>query len=419
MRPEFHRKMLAKTPEDSPANLAGGYTPQEIRGAYNVAALPSSYTGLTAAQAAALGAGQTVYVLDAYAYSNVASDLAYFSSYFGLPACTASTIAAGTSMPLPSAPTSGCNFSTVSIDLNGAITNTVPSYDTDWSEETALDVQWVHATAPLARIILIQTPDASGQSFLNAVALAKAMGPGVVSMSFTSPEGSWETAYDASFTGNGMTYAAAAGDAGDAVNWPAVSPYVVAVGGTSLNVSSTPVTNGSGDIVGYEYQRVSETVWSGTGGGVSAYEPIPSYQDDTAVPGEPSSSCASDFRAMNDVAFNADPNTGQYIYVTPPGGTGAWGVYGGTSLATPQWAGLFAVVNAQRLLAGKALLGDPHVAIYDNIGDVSASYAADFFDITIGDDGSCSDCSAGVGYDLPTGFGTPDVTSLLNQLVAY
>ena len=277
------------------------------------------------------------------------------------------------------------------------MTSKAPGYDSGWATEIALDVQWAHAIAPLARIVLIEAPDATLNSLLGGIKLANAMGPGVVSMSFGANEGNYTASVDAAFTGAGMTYLAATGDSGAAVSWPAVSPNVVAVSGTSLSYS------GSGPR--------SEVTWSGTGGAVSAYTAKPAYQS-AAVPGMGTPLR----RSVADVAFNADPNTGQYVAVQSSSGSLNWISAGGTSLSTPQWAGLLAVANAQRALAGKPVLGSAHTALYSGIASVPGNYAAAFADINRGANGSCSTCAAKIGYDTATGLGTPHSASLLSLL---
>jgi hypothetical protein len=374
------------------------YTPAQIRAAYGLPALPATFTSLSAAQAAQLGAGQTIYIVNAMHNPDVAAELSAFNQRFGLPACTTKAIASGATLPLAAASTTACELSVVHNTTSATLTSTAPRYDAGWATEIALDVQWAHATAPLARIVLIEAPDASLDGLLGGVKLANAMGPGVVSMSFGATEGNYTASVDAAFAGTGMSYLAATGDAGTEVSWPAVSPKVVAVGGTTLTWS------GSG--------ARAETGWSLTGGGMSAYTATPSYQT-SAVPGMGSPAR----RMVADVGFNADPNSGQYIAVMTPGSaTVNWTSAGGTSLSTPQWAGLLAVANAMRLQGGKTLLGAPHGLLYGQIGAVSGTYASVFADVTQGSDGSCGTCSAKTGYDQLTGLGTPNVTSLLTVL---
>jgi subtilase family serine protease len=374
------------------------YTPAQIRAAYGMSALPTAGTSLTATQAAQLGAGQTIYIIAAYHDPNVASELAAFNAKFALPTCTTKAIASTTSLPLTAASTSACEFSVVYATAAGAMTATAPAYNSGWATEIALDVQWAHATAPLARIVLVESPDAALSSLIGTIKVANAMGPGVVSMSFGASEGSWTSSVDSAFTGTNMTYLAATGDSGAGVSWPAVSSKVLAVGGTRLTYSGSSAR--------------SEVSWSGTGGGTSAYTATPSYQTNS-VPGMGTVAR----RTVADVAFNADPTTGQYVAVQSSGSsTVSWVSAGGTSLSTPQWAGLIAVANASRAAASQPPIGLPHPLLYTQISTVPGSYAAAFADITQGSNGTCTTCSARSGYDTPSGLGTPNVSSLINHL---
>jgi subtilase family serine protease len=374
------------------------YSPAQIRAAYGLSALPTTGTTPTAAQAAQLGAGQTIYIVDAQHNPNVAAELTAFNQKFGLPACTTQTIAPTAILPLVAPPLSGCQLGIVYNTAAGGMTSVVPAYNSGWATEISLDVQWAHATAPLARIVLIEAADASINSLLGGVKLANAMGPGAVSMSFGALEGSWTSSVDAAFTASNMTYLAATGDSGAAVSWPAVSTKVVAVGGTSLTYSGTGAR--------------SETVWSGTGGGTSLYTLKPSYQT-PAVPGMGTFSG----RAVADVSFNADPSTGQYVAIMAPGSTAVnWISAGGTSMSTPQWAGLIAIANATRALSAKAALGSPHAVLYGQIAAVPGTYASAFSDITKGLNGTCAICVSTTGYDTPSGLGTPNVNNLISAL---
>lgn len=377
------------------------YTPAQIRAAYGLPALPAAGATPTAEQAAQLGAGQTIYIVDAYHDPNAAAELAAFNTKFGLPACTTKTIATSASLPLPAPSTSeGCTLSIVYSTPAGGMTTRVPTYDSGWATEIALDVQWAHATAPYARIVLIEAASASLDELLGGVKLANAMGPGPVSMSFGANEGSYTTVVDPAFTGAGMTYLAATGDWGAQVSWPSVSTYVLAVGGTRLNWS------GSG--------ARAETGWTSTGGGISGYVGTPAYQNNK-VPGLGTPAR----RIVADVAFNADPASGQYTAVISPGSSAVnWVSTGGTSLSTPQWAGLIAMANAVRAQGGKAALGSVHAQLYGQVGAVPGTYASVFTDITSGSNGSCSGCTAKVGHDLLTGLGTPNAGDLLRNLVS-
>ncbi len=383
----------------SSGTVVATYTPAQIRMAYSFPPLAAAGRALTAGEAAQLGAGQTIYLIDAQHDPNAAVELGAFNAAFGLPTCSTVQISENARLPLARASTDGCTFSVVHSTVLGGMTATPPTYNSGWATEIAIDVEWSHATAPLARLILIEAPDASTDSLLAAIRLAAAMGPGVVSMSFGSPEGSWTSSVEYAFTVPNMSYVAAAGDSGTEVQWPAVSPHVVAVGGTTLTYS------GSGPR--------SEVVWSGTGGGVSRYTAVPDYQA-SSVPGM----YAVTKRCVSDVTFNADPTTGEYLAVIAQGNTAVrWLSAGGTSVSTAQWAGILAITNALRAQAAEQPIGAPHASLYD-IASQALEYTKDFNDITRGSDGSCATCFAGIGYDSPSGIGTPNITSLLSALVA-
>lgn len=374
------------------------YTPAQIRAAYG---LPT----LAGADGPALGAGQTVFVIAAFHHPKAAADLAAFNTRFGLPGCTVVTVAPG-STRLP-APAAGCTFSVLFAGANATVIAKAPAYNAGWASEMALDTQWSHAIAPRARIVLIEAADASTTALRNAVALANRLGPGVVSMSFGAPEGSWVTSTASTFTGAGMSYLAATGDSGAAVSWPAVMPAVLAVGGTRLGYAG----NGS---------PRTETAWASTGGGLSTVVAMPNYQKALTIPGEPTAPNATLRRAVADVAFNADPSTGQYVaFSAPTAKAPAWYAFGGTSLSTPQWAGLLAVANAQRAAQALGPLGDTHALLYGALGPGGDSYRSNFLDVVSGKNGGCPACTARSGYDVPTGLGTPRADALLPVLAAY
>mgnify|MGYP000157838628 CR=1 FL=1 len=375
------------------------YTPAQIRAAYQLPALPpaSTWSTLTADQRASLGAGQTIYVIAAYHNPNVAAELQAFNSQFGLPTCTSVSIAPTQALPLAAPSSTGCQFAVVYSNGSG-MSSTAPSYNNNWSMEISLDVQWAHATAPLARIVLIEAKDANTISMLNAINLANAMGPGVVSMSFGANEGSWVSSMDSAFNSANMTYLAATGDSSTSsgAQWPSVSSRVLGVGGTSL--------------ASYTTSTRSETVWANTGGNRSLYVPVPSYQT-ALVPGMGVQS----WRNVADVAFNADPATGQYVAVIPQGQTTvSWYSMGGTSLSTPQWAGIVAIMNAKRALGSQGNLGLVQNLLYP-ASSQSGFYSTLFADITSGTSGTISAAS---GYDIPSGLGSPNVLSLLTLATA-
>ena len=372
------------------------FTPAQIRAAYGLAALPAAGASLTTAQRAELGAGQTIYILDAYHDATALSDLNAFSNKFGLPTCSNVPVAA-TAATLAPAP-SNCTFSQVYGTTTSAMTTKVPAYNGTWAPESKLDVQWAHAIAPLARIVLIEMPDSMSTSILGASLLAKKLGAGVVSMSFGSVEAGWASSVDSYFAGTGMTFVAAAGDSGTQVLWPAVSTSVLAVGGTGMNWSGS---------------TRSEVAWLHSGGGMSAKVALPAYQSGLA----PAGGGTLSRRAVPDVAFNANPSTGQYVALTLPGAAATvWNAYGGTSIAAPQWAGVVAVANAIRAANSKAALGDFHTLLYKSIANVPGTYAASMGDVKEGTNGNCATCIAGAGFDLSTGWGTPNSAGLFAAL---
>ncbi len=382
------------------ATTAVVYTPAQVRAAYGLPALPASTAGLSAAAAAALGAGQTIYIVAAFHHPNAIADLAAFNRKFGLPACTPFTIPAG--VPQLPAAGAGCTVAVVRAAASATVGAQAPAYNAGWASEIALDMQWAHATAPLARIVVIEAADASSATLTNAVALANRMGPGVVSMSFGATEGNWVAATAGGFQGKGMSYVAATGDSGWGVSWPAVLPGVLAVGGTRL------AWNGS---------TRSETAWTKTGGGISAWVAMPAYQSALTMPGQPTGAKAGKYRGVADVAFNADPTSGQYVAFTAAGASApGWYVFGGTSLGTPQWAGLVAVANAQRALAGRAPLGSFHAGLYGNLAPGSGAWAASFYDVAGGSNGPCAACTARTGWDVPTGLGSPRAGAWLQAM---
>jgi hypothetical protein len=223
------------------------------------------------------------------------------------------------------------------------------------------------------------------------------MGPGTVSMSWGSQESGSNTSLEGLFTAAGMTYFASTGDAGTEVNWPAASPSVTAVGGTSL---------------GYDGTARYETAWSKAGGGISSVFGLPSYQSGFRMAGT-----ALPRRAVADVAMNADPNTGQYVAMLGANNAVGWYTMGGTSMSTPMWAGLNAVANAQRVAAGKSVLGDVHALLYTTIASVPGRYASGFNDVSAGANGACALCASGTGFDQATGLGTPNATALWGLMV--
>ena len=210
-------------------------------------------------------------------------------------------------------------------------------------------------------------------------------------MSWGGSESSTETSYDQYMSASGVFYVASAGDSGHGAEYPAASPNVIAVGGTTLNGCSGTSCSGF----------TGETAWSSSGGGISAYETIPGYQGNYTGSVYGSSTInglTGGYRGIPDVSFDANPNTGVSVYdSTKYQGQSGWFTLGGTSVGAPNWAGLLATGASQ---GATALQGDG--AIY------SGGYSTNLRDITSGSNGTCgTDCTAGPGYDLVTGLGSP------------
>ncbi len=265
-----------------------------------------------------------------------------------------------------------------------------PRSNSGWVLEESLDIEWAHAEAPAAKIVLVEAASNSFTNLMSAVSYAGSIGATEVSMSFGGGESSSETSFDSDMTHAGTFYTASSGDSGHGASYPAASPNVVAVGGTTLNgCSGTSCARFS-----------SETTWSGSGGGASAVEGIPGYQSGYtgAVFGASTiNALTGGKRGIPDVSFDANPSTGVSVYdSTAYKGQSGWFTLGGTSVGAPNWAGILAAGTA----AGQtALEGD--TAIY-------SGGSTHLRDITSGTNGSCGTaCTAGTGYDLVTGLGSP------------
>lgn len=330
----------------SPAVAPQGYGPADLQSAYG---LPSS----------SAGAGRTVAVVDAYDQPSAENDLATYRTRFGLPACTTAN---------------GCFRK---VNQNGG--SSMPAPDSGWGQEIDLDLQLVSASCPNCTILLVEANDDYSSDMGAAVNTAVALGASVVSNSYGGDESSDETQDDTNYYRHpGVAIVASTGDNGYGTEYPAASPYVTAVGGTSLTADNSS-------------RGFSETAWGGAGSGCSAYEAKPTWQTDTGCSG----------RTIADVSADADPETGVAVYdSTPNGGQSGWMVFGGTSAAAPLVAGVY------------ALAGQPAA----NSVPASAAYAhpSDLFDVTSGSNGICSPgylCTAGSGYDGPTGLGSPNGTA--------
>ena len=324
----------------SATNSPAGLTPTQVKAAYG---LPAT------------GGKGTIAIVGAYDDSYAEKDLAVFDAQYNLPSCTSAN---------------GC----FERHLMGK-----SSYDSDWGMETALDIEWAHAIAPNAKILLVEAITPSGQNFMDAIDYAsKSAGVVAVSMSWGGPEFSDEASLDSHFknANSSITFFASSGDSGAGVNWPAVSPFVTAVGGTTLSFAKTGSFK-------------SETAWTGSGGGVSAYEAQPAYQKTYSIPK------ANGFRAIPDVSYNADPHSGYAVYHSTGSTKNAGYVSGGTSAGAPQWAAIKSLgksADNNKFYADKASINDGNF----------------FRDILAGSNGNCGYyCQARAHYDYITGLGSP------------
>jgi len=377
------------------------YTPAQIRQAYGLGSLPAA---TTTNKGAYQGSGQLIVIVNAYHNGSAGANLNTFSTRFGLPACTllANTYKAGATLAsMVTAPKAGdgCSFQTVYVSATGAVVGTPPATNASWATEIDLDVQWVHAIAPMAKIVLIEAASASGSAIAAAMQIAAQLGASSVSMSFGATEYAGVTQLDGVMTGK-ATWVAASGDNGAQVSWPAASPVVLGVGGTQLTTLSPR----------------AELGWSGSGGGLSVYEKMPSFQNSVTIPGNLANTAANAGklrRGVPDVAYNASPLSGHYVYTN-----GGWYSIGGTSAGTPQWAALVAVTNAVRTLSGRAAFTGTgfQQGVYG--AAAASSYRANYLDITSGSNGTCATCKTLAGYDLATGLGSPNVAALLPTLTA-
>src|SRR6266542_2776530 len=312
-----------------------GLSPATIKSAYN---FPTSATA---------GAGKTIAIVDAYDDPTAESDLAVFSSQYGLPACTTAN---------------GC-FRKV----NQTGGTSYPRKYSGWALEISLDVQWAHALAPGAHILLVEATSNSFANLLAAEDYAKAHAQ-YVSNSWGAAEFSGETSYDSHFSQSGVSFFVSSGDNGTPAEYPSSSRNVISVGGTTLHFSGGNFS--------------SETGWSGSGGGCSVYETATSAQSGFSQYGQVN--CGGK-RATPDVSLDADPASGVSVYDSfRYQGQAGWWTVGGTSASAPMWAGRSAVAGAT----------------------VDAAYvygsAISYRDITSGNNGA----SCLVGFDLVTGRGS-------------
>jgi len=322
-----------------------GYNPAQIRHAYGFD------------QISATGAGKLIAIVDAYHSSSIATSLAQFSATYNLnqlngtngkPSCS---ISAG---PHP------C-FEVVYAD------GKKPAANSGWTIESTLDVEWAHAVAQKADILLVEAHSSSLDNLLSAVDVASARYPSAVSMSWGGSEFSTESQQGSHFPNGATRYVAASGDDGSGVSFPAVAANVIGVGGTSITLSNSGT------------RLSAETAWSGSGGGISKYIAQPSFQKSILSSGK---------RSDPDVSYAADPNHGFSVYLSGSG----WAEVGGTSAGAPQWAAALTLAPSLNL---PGLYG----------------HQSNFTDILSGSNGSCGTiCKAHSGYDYITGLGVPSAT---------
>ena len=316
-----------------------GYGPADLRAAYKLTGTGS--------------ASQTIAIVDAYDDPNAESDLAVYRSQFGLPACTTAN---------------GCFRK---VDQNGG--TTYPRGDQGWAEEISLDLDMASAICPNCHILLVEAKTNAFANLTAGVDRAALMGATVISNSYGGSEYSGEVSDQSHYNHPGIAITVSTGDAGYGTEFPAASQYVTAVGGTSLKKDGSA-------------RGFSETVWSGAGSGCSAYITKPTWQTDAG--------CAK--RTVADVSAIADPNTGVAVYDTYRLHPGGWLVFGGTSVASPIIASVYAVA------------GNAASVTY---GSYPYAHTTSLFDVVSGSNGSCGGsylCTGAAGYDGPTGLGTPN-----------
>lgn len=372
------------TPMEAPPNSTYSYeTPASLACLYS---LVTTITGCNPNNTVNLpsGGSQSIAIVDAFDDPEAAADLAYFSDQFGIPFSPAKFKVVYASGHQPE------------IDDTGG-----------WEMEESVDIEYSHAMAPNAMLYLVEADSPASSDLMTAVDVATNLvrcgktttcpttspGLGEVSMSWGTNDFSGETAYDSHFTGTNVVYLAATGDAPGST-YPSVSPNVIAVGGTSISRSLS-----AGNFI-------REVAWQDAGGGISSYENMPTYQ--SKVPAIVS--IAGQRRATPDIAADANPTTGVWVYDSFPMygyyySTTSWWIVGGTSVSTATMAG---IINAADTANGSFAVST--AAELNNLYGIlttAASYAADFNDITYGTCNYYSASYAVTGYDFCTGIGSP------------
>jgi len=344
-----------------------GYGPSALQSAY--ALTNSSSNG---------GAGKTVAIVDAYDDPTAFADLSNYRSTFGLPAITNGSGSTG-ACTLSSSSSTPCF-------VKAYASGSQPSNNVGWAEEISLDVDMASAICPKCNILLVEAASNSYANLGAAVNYAANDGANAISNSYGGAESSSEATYDSYYNYPGIAVTASSGDNGYGVEYPAASPYVTAVGGTHL-------TNSSG--------AWSETVWSGAGSGCSSYEPAPSWQPKTSL-------CSK--RTVADVAADADPYTGVAVYDTD--GEPGWMVFGGTSVASPIIASVYALAGGTTPSALYGLTSLRQVKTGSNGGN--SHHSCTTYLCNAANSLTSWNTSSGTGtgrYNGPTGNGTPQGTT--------
>ena len=344
-----------------PVNAATGEPSPAATGAAPAGEVPQSLYPVYGLPFTGAGGSGIIVIVDAFDYPTAENDLNVFSSQFGLPPCSTAN---------------GC-FKTV------YATSKKPRADCGWAQEAALDIEWAHAMAPGAKIVLVEAASNSFSDLFRAVdvgsrLIQNAGVRGQVSMSWGGSEFSSEASYDNHFTTPGVVYFASSGDTGGATIYPGTSPNVVSAGGTTIT------RDASGAFV-------TETAWSGSGGGPSKYEARPGYQDVVAT-------TVGSKRGAPDLSFDANPASGVSVYdSTSCNGRSGWLVFGGTSVSAPSLAG---IVNTAGNFAANSTA--ELTLVYGNVS-ASAAVTSNIRDITAGKAGTYT---AGPGWDFTTGVGS-------------
>ena len=315
--------------------LPAGLGPAELRDAYKITGTGSSST--------------IIAIVDAFGYPNAEADLATYRSTFGLPPCTTAN---------------GCFRK---VDQRGG--TAFPRLDVGWAQETALDLDMASAICPSCKLLLVEGDTNSFANLAAAVNTAAALGAHVISNSYGGGE-SGSNGVEPAYNHPGVAITASSGDSGFGVEFPASSPHVIAVGGTSLRTAANA-------------RGWTETAWAGAGSGCSTVYAKPAWQTDAG--------CAR--RSIADVSAVADPNTGVAVFGPASRSRSAFLVFGGTSVAAP-------VIGAVYGVNGGAI----------SFGSDPYAHTGALFDVTSGSNGNCGNylCTASAGYDGPTGLGTPN-----------